>query len=82
LDQAELVPDDRGTDLLLLDSTFQELEAINPWHARVVECRSFAGLSVEETADALGISAATVKRDWSMARAWLNRELSICRWNT
>ena len=77
MDQANLVPDDRGTDLLLLDSTFQELEAINPWHARVVECRSFAGLSIEETADALGVSAATVNRDWSMARAWLNPELSI-----
>ncbi len=77
MDQAKLVPDDRGTDLLLQDSTSQELEAINPWHARVVECRSFAGLSAEETADALGISTVTIKRDWSMARAWLNRELSI-----
>ena len=43
--------------------------------ARVVECRFFGGMSVEETADALNVSPATVKRDWAIARAWLNREL-------
>ena len=55
---------------------YERLEAIDPRQTRVIECRVFAGMSVEETADALELSAATVKRDWSVARAWLNRELS------
>jgi RNA polymerase sigma factor (TIGR02999 family) len=64
------------TRLLALDSAVSQLEAFSPRQARVVECRFFAGLSVEETAQALAISEPTVKRDWSAARAWLAREMT------
>lgn len=62
--------------LQALDESLQRLEAINPRHGRVVECRYFGGLTVEETATALDISPATVSRDWQFARAWLKRELN------
>jgi RNA polymerase sigma factor (TIGR02999 family) len=62
-------------DLLALEEALGRLEAQNERQGRVVECRCFAGMSVEETAAALGTSVATVKRDWAFARAWLNREL-------
>lgn len=61
--------------LLELEEALTRLEASSERHCRVIECRCFAGLSVEETAVALGTSAATVKRDWAFARAWLSREL-------
>ncbi|MEZ4426021.1 MAG: ECF-type sigma factor [Gemmatimonadota bacterium] len=61
--------------LLDLDRALATLEAANPRQARVVECRFFAGLSVEETAEALGVSEPTVKRDWRFARAWLTDAL-------
>jgi RNA polymerase sigma factor (TIGR02999 family) len=64
-----------GSDLLALDRAMQQLEAIDARQCRVAECRLFAGMSVEETAEALGVSPASIKRDWSVARAWLNREL-------
>jgi RNA polymerase sigma factor (TIGR02999 family) len=64
------------TRLLALDSAVAQLETFSPRQARVVECRFFAGLSVEETAQALAISEPTVKRDWSAARAWLAREMA------
>jgi RNA polymerase sigma factor (TIGR02999 family) len=63
-------------DLLDLNRALDELATRHPRLARVVECRYFGGLSVEETADALEISPRTVKYDWAMARAWLFRELS------
>ena len=59
-----------------LDEALTRLEAVDAEQARIVELRFFAGLSIEETADALGISPATLKRRWSLARAWLFRELS------
>jgi RNA polymerase sigma factor (TIGR02999 family) len=59
-----------------LDEALTRLEQIDPEQARIVELRFFAGLTVEEAADALGLSAATLKRRWSLARAWLFRELS------
>lgn len=62
--------------LQALDESLQRLETINPRHGRVVECRYFGGMTVEETAAALDISPATVSRDWQFARAWLKRELS------
>ena len=61
--------------LLALDAALCRLEAVDNRLTRVVECRYFGGMSVEETAQALQVSAATIKRDWSVARAWLNREL-------
>ena len=69
------VPPERGIDALALDGALQRLEAMAPRQARIVEMRFFSGLSVEEVATALGVSAATVKADWAMARAWLYREL-------
>ena len=66
----------RGDELLALDEALDGLAAVNERYVRVVECRFFGGMSVEETAEALGTSPATVKRDWTVARAWLHRELS------
>lgn len=68
--------DTPSADLVALDAALEQLEARDPRMVRVVELRFFAGLANEETAEALGISVATVKREWSMARAWLHRELS------
>ena len=65
----------RPESLIDLDGALERLEAANERQCRVVECRCFVGLSVEETAEALGTSPTTVKRDWAFARAWLNREL-------
>ena len=59
-----------------LDQALLDLERSSERQARVVELRYFAGLSIEETSEVLGISPVTVKRDWTMARAWLHRELS------
>jgi RNA polymerase sigma factor (TIGR02999 family) len=61
--------------LVALDTALQRLEQIDARLSRVVECRYFGGMSVEEAAEALQVSPATIKRDWSIARAWLNREL-------
>jgi RNA polymerase sigma factor (TIGR02999 family) len=69
------LPNAQTNDLLELDEALTRLEALGERQYRVVECRCFGGLSVEETAAVLGVSAATVKRDWTFARAWLNREL-------
>lgn len=63
-------------EVLALHQALEHLETINDRHARIVECRFFGGMSIRETAEALSLSPATVKRDWVMARAWLNRELS------
>jgi len=75
LDEAMGVSLGRPDDLIALDDALARLEAQNERQARVIECRCFVGLSVEETAEGLGTSPATVKRDWAFARAWLNREL-------
>ena len=65
-----------ATDLLALHEAMQRLERIDARQSRVVECRFFAGMSIEETSEALGVSPASIKRDWALARAWLNRELA------
>jgi len=62
--------------ILFVDEAIERLEDVDPQQARVVEMNYFGGLSIDETADALGISPRTVDRDWSMARAWLRRALS------
>jgi RNA polymerase sigma factor (TIGR02999 family) len=64
-----------GGDLLALDRAMRRLESIDARQSRVVECRVFAGMSIEETAEVLAVSPASIKRDWTIARAWLNREL-------
>jgi RNA polymerase sigma factor (TIGR02999 family) len=61
--------------ILDLDTSLQNLAALNPRHARIVECRFFGGMTIEETATALEISPATAKRDWAVLRGWLQREL-------
>lgn len=63
-----------GDFIILLDELLDRLATFDPRAAKVVECRYFAGLDVQETAAALGIGTATVKRDWALARAWLRRE--------
>lgn len=75
LDETVLAVDRHADDLHALDEALERLEQTNPRYSRVVECRFFAGLSVEQTAEVLALSPATVKRDWVAARAWLNREL-------
>lgn len=67
--------DEGSPDILALDEALHRLHELDPRQAKVVELRYFGGLSVEETAAALGTSPATVKRDWTVARAWLHREL-------
>ena len=75
LDEAFASEPARTADVLALDDALVSLAKIDPRKARVVELRYFGGLSVEETAEALHISAETVARDWRMAKAWLLREL-------
>jgi RNA polymerase sigma factor (TIGR02999 family) len=73
------IPDltsDRAADLVALDDALSAFSQLEPRRARVVELRFFGGLSVEETAEVLGISAPSVMRDWKLAKAWLVRELS------
>jgi RNA polymerase sigma-70 factor (ECF subfamily) len=64
-----------AVDIVALDEALARLAAVDPQQGRVIELRFFAGLSVEETAEALGISPATVKRDWATAKLWLYNEL-------
>jgi RNA polymerase sigma factor (TIGR02999 family) len=75
LDQFQIAVDDFAAELSDLDEALERLAVRFPRQARVVECRFFGGLSVEETAEALDLAPRTVKRDWSLARAWLFREL-------
>ena len=65
-----------GVDIEALDDALHRLASVDPQQCRVVELRFFGGLSIEETAEALGISPATVKRDWTTAKAWLHHELA------
>jgi RNA polymerase sigma-70 factor (ECF subfamily) len=76
LDEAVELGSDRPTDLVALDDAMSALERFDPRKARVVEMRFFGGLNVEETAEVLKVSAVTVMRDWSTAKAWLYRELN------
>ena len=63
-------------DLVALDESLKRLAAIDARQSQIVECRFFGGLSIEETAKVVGVSTATVKREWAVARAWLYRELN------
>ena len=76
LDEAMLQTERPVEELLAIDAQLTRLEGLNPRLARVVECRFFSGMSIEETAVALSSSPATVKRDWQLARSWLHRELA------
>jgi len=76
LNEAIGIPDRRSLDLIALDDSLEALALLDPQQSRIVELRFFAGLSVEETAEALGVSRSTVNRDWVTARAWLIREMN------
>ncbi len=67
---------EKAEELVALDEALQKLESMNERQAKVVECRYFAGYNIEETADILGISTATVKRDWISSKAWLNIQMN------
>lgn len=76
LDEAWVYAPERAPALIALDDALERLAELDPRKARVVELRYFGGLSAEETADVLAVSAVTVLRDWSFAKAWLRRELT------
>jgi RNA polymerase sigma-70 factor, ECF subfamily len=76
LTDATSITKDPDLDLVELDEALTRLAEIDPQQSKIVELRFFSGLNVEETAAALNISATTVKRDWSIAKAWLHREIT------
>jgi RNA polymerase sigma factor (TIGR02999 family) len=76
LDESRMAGQPMSEDVLAVDEALTRLANIDARQARVVELRFFAGMSVEEIAEATGVSAGTVKRDWAVARAWLYRELA------
>ena len=76
LDESMAVAQRNDVDVLALDDALNKLSELDPQQGKIVELRFFAGLSIEDTSEALGISPATVKRDWTTARAWLFREIS------
>jgi RNA polymerase sigma factor (TIGR02999 family) len=76
LDKAEGIAHEKGTDLVALDDALSELATFDDRLSKIVELRFFGGLSLEETAEALKISTRAVQREWSLAQAWLYRELS------
>jgi RNA polymerase sigma factor (TIGR02999 family) len=76
LDSIELAVEQPDADLVAVDRALEELAAHDQRKARVVELRFFGGLSMEETAEALGVSLRTVHNDWAFARAWLYRALT------
>jgi RNA polymerase sigma factor (TIGR02999 family) len=75
LDEANPVPEEGAEELLALHEALEGLGKMDERQSRVVECRFFAGLGIRETAEALGVSEATVERDWALASAWLRRSL-------
>lgn len=75
LDDANPVAPEAAEEILALNAALERLAKIDERQSRVVECRFFAGLPIQDTAEALGVSPATVKRDWTMASAWLRREM-------
>jgi RNA polymerase sigma factor (TIGR02999 family) len=76
LDDAVVLQRSRGVDLIALDDALNGLAKLDPQQSRIVELRFFGGLSIEETAQALGVSPATVKRHWTTAKLWLHSEIS------
>lgn len=79
LDETLAVSPERGAEIIALDDALDALAALDMRQSQVVELRFFGGLSINETAEALKISEGTVRRDWSLAKAWLYRELSGSR---
>ena len=75
LDDAGLAEKQRTVDLIALDDALNGLASLDPQQSQIVELRFFGGLSIEETADLLELSPATIKRHWATARVWLHREI-------
>ena len=75
IDEALDVEQKTDIDILALDGALDRLSELDPQQSRIVELRFFTGLTIEDTSEVMGISAATVKRDWTSARAWLHREI-------
>ena len=76
LEDAQISPEERAAELVELDAALAELAAVDDRKSRIVELRFFGGLSIEEASRVMGISPATAKREWRIARAWLQRELT------
>ena len=76
LDEAAELSGSKGVDLLALDDALNELAKMSPRQSRIVELKFFGGLRIGEVSEVLGVSSATVERDWAVARAWLHREIS------
>jgi RNA polymerase sigma factor (TIGR02999 family) len=76
LDDAMILPQRKDLDVVAIDDALHALAEVDPRQSRVVELRFFAGLSLEEISEVMGIATATVQRDWTAARAWLHREIS------
>ena len=76
LDKGVISLNERAENLMSLDEALTRLSELNPRLSRIVECRFFGGLTEEEIAEALGVTAKTVKRDWAKARGWLYQELT------
>jgi len=76
LDEAVATPERRDLDLVALDDALKDLARLDPKQSKLVDLRFFGGLSIEESAEVLGVSPATVKREWAAAKAWLYRELN------
>ena len=76
LDEALIVSRERAAEVVALDDVLKELAHFDPQQGRIVELRFFGGLTIDETAEVLALSPATIKREWSTAKAWLYRELN------
>jgi RNA polymerase sigma factor (TIGR02999 family) len=76
LDQAATLADEKAAEVVALDEALRSLAAFDARKSQVVELRYFGGLSIEETAEALGVAIITVKRDWTTAKIWLRREIN------
>lgn len=76
LDEAAIISQERASEVIALDEALKGLALIDPQQSRIVELRFFGGLSVDETAEVLSLSPATIKREWSSAKLWLHREIS------
>jgi len=76
LDDAVALPQRKDVDVVAIDDALNTLAEVDPRQSRIVELRFFAGLSLKEISDVMGIATATVQRDWTAARAWLHREIS------
>lgn len=76
LDEELIVSEERSAEVVALDDALRSLAALDQRKSQLVELRFFGGLSIEETAEVLGVSPGTVMRDWTLAKAWLRREMS------